>query len=104
MKDKPATLSPVEIVAAPRPRTGNPLLSRALEAQGVTRKGVISELYRIASTGEKVTTEYRNGKEIKKIVTHDPTIQMQAIERLEKLLDRAEGSGAVKRSLIYREE
>jgi len=103
-KDNVAVLSPLELVSSPRPKQGNPLLQRALEAQGVTRKGVISELFRIASTGEKVTTEYRKGVEVKKVVTHDPTTQMQALERLEKLLDRAEGSGSTTRTLTYRED
>ena len=103
-KDNLSVLSPLELVSSPRPKQGNPLLHRALEAQGVTRKGVISELFRIASTGEKVTTEYRKGVEVKKVVTLDPTVQLQAIERLEKLLDRAEGSGSTTRTLTYRED
>ena len=102
--DKLAVVSPFDVVARPQQRQGNPALQNALEAQGVTRKGVISELYRIASTGEKVTTEYRQGKEFRKTVTLDPDVQMKAIERLEKLLDRAEGSGGVTRTLTYRED
>jgi len=105
MKDTDvAVVSPLEVVSAPRIRRGNPLLHNALEAQGVTRNGVISELHRIALTGEKVTTEYRNGKEVKKVVTLDPSIQMQAIERLGKLLARADGGGPVTRTLTYRED
>lgn len=102
--DKVAVISPLEVVSGPRRRDGNPLLQTALQSQGVTRNGVISELHRIALTGEKITTEYRNGKEVKKTVTLDPSIQMQAIERLEKLLDRAEGGGPIKRTLTYRED
>lgn len=68
-------------------------LATALRKNGINRTGLISRLSRIAAKGEKVETTIEDGvvKSVK--ITNDPKVQLEAIDRLEKLLDRLEGMG-----------
>jgi hypothetical protein len=77
-------------------------IANALREAGVTRKGVISELVRIASTGERVTIIEVAGNITERKVTRDPLIQIKALEKLEALLDRADGATCIEEASYKR--
>lgn len=93
-----ADIIPIEDARAPA-RTRD--LTTTLERSGVTRSSLVRQLKQIALTGEKVTTTYKHGVEVQRKVTHDPALQMQAVDRLMNLIDKAEGLS--KRKITYEE-
>ena len=83
--------------------TPNTAIAQALKSVGVTRKGLITELYNMALYGQKVTTVIEKDREVRRTIVEDPNVKLQAIDKLNALFDRAEGSGRIKRSLTYEE-
>jgi len=84
------------------PTTPSNTIKSALESNGVTRKGLIRKVVEIAETGQRVTVIKKLGVVVEERVTYDPSVQLKALERLEAMLDKAEGRTS-SRHFSYRE-